>query len=151
MNEQQIIVQVVTSIFNNADKRQWNKVREHLHFEVYHDYFTLNKKPGEKIKAEAMVTGWSDYLPRFHFTHHVLTNFEVAQTKETAHVHCKGSGMHFLKAAEGGETWTTIGTYEIGLLQTGAGWKVNSILFNLLFEEGNKLLPTIAHSRANSE
>ena len=144
MEEQQII-NTILSIFNGSDRQEWEAVRESFSYEVFLDYFSLSKKPGEKIKSDDIIKGWSEFLPRFKFTHHVITNFEVKVAGATAKAFCKGYALHHLPEAEGGDTWTTIGTYEIGLEKIAEKWKVNSMIFNLLYEEGNKSLAAIAN------
>lgn len=141
--EEQSIINTVINIFNGSDKQDWDKVRNAFGFEVFLDYYSLNKKPGEKVKSDEIVKGWSSFLPRFQFTHHVITNFEVNWTDANADVFCKGSALHYLPGSEGGDTWITVGTYEFKLEKIANSWKVNTMIFNFLYEEGNKSLPAM--------
>ena len=142
--EEQTIINTITNIFNGSDKHNWDLVQSCFSFEVFLDYFSLSKKPGEKVKAAEITKGWSDFLPKFTFTHHVVTNFEISVTETNAAAFCKGSALHHLPDSEGGDTWTTIGTYDFKLVKVANQWKVNSIIFNLLHEDGNKKLAAIA-------
>lgn len=143
--EEQQITNTILSIFNGSDRQDWETVRDAFSYEVYLDYFSLSKKPGEKIKSDEIIRGWSEFLPKFKFTHHVITNFEVKVAIASAEVFCKGYALHHLPDAEGGDTWTTIGTYDLRLEKIAEKWKVNSMIFNLLYEEGNKSLAAIAN------
>ncbi len=142
--EEQEIINTITNIFNGSDKQDWELVRDSFDFEVFVDYFSLSKKPGEKVKSNEIIKGWSDFLPKFKFTHHVITNFQVIETGANSKAFCKGNALHHLPEAEGGDTWTTIGTYDFTLEKIAGKWKVNSIIFNLLYEDGNKNLAAIA-------
>jgi hypothetical protein len=148
--EEQKIINIITNIFNGADKHDWELVSSSFHYEVFIDYFSLSKKPGEKLKSDEIIDGWRSFLPKFKFTHHLITNFEVAVTEANASAFCKGHAFHHLPDAEGGDIWTTIGTYDFKLVKISDKWKVNSIIFNLLYEEGNKNLAAIAMKEANT-
>lgn len=143
MDEQEII-KIITNIFNGSDKQDWELVRDSFHYEVFLDYFSLSKKPGEKLKSDEIINGWSDFLPKFKFTHHEITNFEITIAGENAKAFCKGQALHHLPEAEGGDTWITIGTYDFKLEKTSGKWKVNTMIYNLLYEDGNKDLPALA-------
>lgn len=142
--EEQIIINTITNIFNGSDKHDWEFVRDSFRYEVFLDYFSLSKQPGGKIKSNEIIKGWSDFLPKFKFTHHVITNFEINITGTNASAFCKGQALHHLPGAEGGDTWTVIGTYDFKLEKIAEKWKVNSMIFNLLYEDGNKNLAAIA-------
>ncbi|MEJ7678950.1 MAG: hypothetical protein WKG06_14065 [Segetibacter sp.] len=75
--EEQTIINTIINIFNGSDKHDWELVSNSFHYEVFLDYFSLSKQPGEKIKSNEIIKGWGDFLPKFTFTHHVITNFEV--------------------------------------------------------------------------
>lgn len=145
--EEQIIINTITNIFNGSDKRDWEMVSNCFSYEVFIDYFSLSKKPGEKIKSAEIIKNWSDFLPGFQFTHHVVTNFEINITETNASVFCKGQALHYLPVDDGGDTWTTIGTYDFKLVKIASQWKVNTMIFHLLHEDGNKNLAGIANQK----
>jgi hypothetical protein len=144
MEEHLVITNVITNIFNGADRQDWELVQNSFYFDVFLDYFSLSKQPGSKMKSSEIIKGWSDFLPKFNFTFHVVSNFQISTTEETASAFCKGSALHHLPDSEGGDTWTTYGTYDFKLIKVAGEWKVNSIIFNLLYEDGNKRLAAIA-------
>ena len=142
--EEQLIINTIVNIFNGADKHDWELVSNSFHHEVFLDYFSLSKKPGEKIKSTEIINRWKDFLPQFKFTHHVITNFEVTVTAANASAFCKGQALHYLPGAEGGDIWTVIGTYDFKLTKIAGVWKVDTMIFNFVYEDGNKNLPAIA-------
>lgn len=149
MEEQIEIINIITNIFNGSDKHDWNLVENSFHYEVFLDYFSLSKQPGKKIKSGEIIKGWSDFLPKFKFTYHTITNFEVTVTEANAAAFCKGQSLHYLPGSEGGDNWTTIGTYDFKLEKIAGKWKVNSMVFNLLYEDGNKSLPAIVQGNTS--
>lgn len=142
--EEQLIINTIVNIFNGSDKQDWELVRNSFHYEVFLDYFSLSKKPGEKVKSDEIIKGWKDFLPKFKFTHHMITNFEITITGANAVAFCKGQALHLLPDAEGGDTWTVIGTYDFKLTKVANQWKVDTMIFNLVYEDGNKNLPALA-------
>jgi hypothetical protein len=62
----------------------------------------------------------------------------------TATVFCKGEAIHHLPNVEGGDVWKVYGTYDIELTKLGEQWRVISLKFNQLYQEGNVNLPVIA-------
>jgi hypothetical protein len=141
--EEYAIMNTINGIFNGSDKRDWEQVQSSFSYEVFLDYFSLNKKPGEKLKSHDIVEGWKQFLPKFTFTNHVITNYEIAVTSVNAQVFCKGQALHHLTNAEGGERWVVAGTYDFKLSKMAGYWKVNTMIFNLVYEDGNKDLPLI--------
>ena len=142
--EEQLIINTIVNIFNGCDRHDWELVNNSFHYEVFLDYFSLSKKPGEKIKSTEIINRWKEFLPKFTFTHHVITNFEVTVTAANASAFCKGQALHHFPGAEGGDIWTVIGTYDFKLTKIAGVWKVDTMIFNLVYEDGNKSLPAIA-------
>lgn len=142
--EELSIINAVTNIFNGADKHDWELVRNSFHHEVFLDYFSMSGQPGEKIKSSEIINRWSAFLPKFKFTFHTITNFEISVERTNASAFCKGQALHCLPGSEAGDTWTTYGTYDFKLLKSGDQWKVTSMTFNFLYETGNKELPKVA-------
>lgn len=147
--EEQLIINTITDIFNGCDKHEWDRVENCFSYEVFLDYFSLNAQPGEKIKSGEIISRWSGFLTKFKFTHHVITNFEISVTEVSASAFCKGNALHCLPGAEGGDTSTTIGTYDFKLSKVAQHWKVNSMIYNFLYEDGNKNLSVIARQVAS--
>lgn len=142
--EEQHIIRTITDIFNGADRHDWDEVRDAFTDEVFLDYSSLNGQPGTTLSPADIITAWSHFLPRFRFTLHLLSNFEIDVSGHAAAAFCKGQALHHLPGASGGDLWTVYGTYNFELQQLDGQWKVSIIHFNLLYQEGNKELPAIA-------
>ena len=139
-----LIKKNIIAIFNGSDKHQWEVVRHSFADEVLLDYSSLSGQPATQIKADDIVAAWSGFLPKFQFTLHFLSNFEIYIQGGTAAVFCKGHAVHHLPNAEGGDVWTVYGTYDFELAKLGEQWKTVSLKFNLLYQDGNLNLPALA-------
>ncbi len=142
MEDQIEIMNTIVNIFNGSDRRNWNMVRECFHFEVFLDYFSLSKIPGSKVRSDEVIEGWTEFLSRFVITHHMVSNFEVELNGSLAKAFCKGQAFHYAPCPTG-DTWTIYGNYDFTLSKIASTWKVTSLIFNLLYEGGNKELPAM--------
>jgi hypothetical protein len=139
-----VIEETITNIFNGSDKHNWEMVRNSFAEEVLLDYSSLSGQPAAIQKADDIVGAWKSFLPKFKFTLHLVTNFEIHTSGEKATTFCKGKAVHHLPGAEGGDVWTVYGTYDFNLQRIDDDWKVLSMKLNLLYQDGNKNLPAIA-------
>lgn len=151
MDDKSIIIEAIVRLFNAADRKEWDSVKDLLHYEVYFDYFSVSKQPGSKKKSDEIIQGWSQFLPIFSITHHIVSNFEVTLSESMATVFCKGHAVYLLNEEVRGEIWTTYSTYNFKLQKTGESWKITSIIYNLVYEGGNRQLPAIALERHKDE
>lgn len=142
--EQHKIKKTIIRIFNSTDKRNWKAVLGCFADEVLLDYSSMNEQPATIQKATDIISSWSDFLPKFKFTLHTLTNFEIKVSENSATVFCKGQALHHLPDAEGGDLWNVYGTYDFELEKTEEIWEVTAMKFDLLYQDGNKDLPVLA-------
>lgn len=142
-----LITKTVIAVFNGSDKHQWETVRHSFADEVHLDYSSLSGQPAASVNADDIINAWSNFLPKFNFTLHLITNIEITLPGGNASVFCKGEALHFLSNAEGGESWKVYGTYDIDLAKLGDQWKIISLRFNLLHQEGNVNLSVIATAK----
>ncbi len=138
------VIDAVNGVVMSVDRRDWKTCRSYFIDEPFIDYSSLNGQAGSKVKADELVKGWSAFLSKLKFTQHFLANHDVKISGNTATCYSYVRGIHSLPYAEGGELWDVYGTYEHELVKTPSGWKVSKMVFNLLYQEGNKNLPAIA-------
>lgn len=75
--EENLIKATIIRIFNGSDRHEWDTVRNSFASQVLLDYSSLNGQPAASLKAEDIVTAWISFLPKFKFTLHLLSNFEI--------------------------------------------------------------------------
>ncbi|MDH7464304.1 nuclear transport factor 2 family protein [Chitinophagaceae bacterium 26-R-25] len=142
--DKDLIVQTIVNLFNGADKHDWEIVKNSFCENVLLDYSSLSGQPASTLSSTDIITSWKSFLPKFMFTLHMLSNFEVGIQGNKATAFCKGQAVHHLPNAEGGDLWTVFGTYDFALDNHGGNWHVSSMKLNLLYQDGNKQLPVLA-------
>ena len=145
------VIDVVNGIVISVDHRKWEVCRSYFIDEPFIDYRSLSGQPGSKVKAADLVKGWSDFLSKLKFTQHFITNHDVKIGGNTATCYSYVRGIHSLPYAEGGDLWDVYGTYDHELIKTPSGWKVSKMVFNLLYQEGNKNIPALAAKIPNEQ
>lgn len=130
----------LSTFFRSVDERAWQNVLDVFDENVFVDYSSFNGLDAATLAREAVVKGWSEFLPLFDATHHQIGNIEIRMDGEQAQVKCYGTATHFKKKAvngEGEETQQVIGTYDIAFVQRDGIWHIGAITFNFAFQTGN--------------
>src|SRR5688572_8470813 len=139
------IINTLQGVFNSADRRDWKQCAGYFADEVFVDYSSLNNIPGSIIKAADLIKGWESFLPKFRFTQHMVTNFDVSINGNKANAVFYAHAIHHLPHTKGGDQWGVYAVYHAGLLQAATGWKISSMTMHINYTEGNKnMLAAIA-------
>ena len=71
----------------------------------------------------------------------------VEEDEHTATVFCYATATHYKESATKGKTRTYVGTYNLGLIKTSGGWRINRFAYKLKYEAGNvKLVNKTFHA-----
>jgi hypothetical protein len=89
-------------------------------------------------------------VPGFEATHHQLGNHRITLDGDQADVFCYGTATHSLPEGNG-PLWTVVGTYNFHLTKSGKTWRVDTMKFNLKYQDGNTALPELAQKRIREE
>lgn len=132
------IIEVCNRLFIHTDYREWDKLlsevfAEHVHFDMQ----SMGGGPPEILPATAICEAWEQGFEGLDAVHHLAGNYIVHIEGQAAGVFCYANATHFKKAATQGHTRTFAGSYEIHLLRTLAGWRINGFKYNLKYAEGN--------------
>ena len=133
--EEQIILQV-QKLFAGADERNWKKVKSVMHEQVLLDYSSMTGNPAKTLTPQDICDAWSQFLPGFDRTNHVLSQFNVEANDKEALVRYFGKADHYL----GGELWTVDGSYETRLICKSGGWLIQSQTFKFEKQDGEAKL-----------
>ncbi len=139
MEEKDQIQEVVTRLFVETDKGNWNQVEEVFHSEVKLDYSSMNGNPAAVLSPTEITGAWKTVLPGFAHTHHQIGNFITKVDEETAHTFCYGTATHYLED-EKGNLWTVVGSYDFDLKKVNGKWKITAMTFNYKYQDGNSEL-----------
>ncbi|MBC8044217.1 MAG: nuclear transport factor 2 family protein [Rhizobacter sp.] len=145
MTNRDQIIETVNGVFMYADSREWSKCEVCFIDAPTVDYRSFAGTK-EKLKSADLMKRWSNFLPKFTFTQHFISNHRVVIAGEKATVFCYGHAIHYLAGAAEGDLWGVYGTYNFELVRTpavGGGWKVSAMTFNFTYQDGNKNLPAL--------
>lgn len=150
MSETQKIQEIITKVFINTDKQDWNGVETQFADKVMLDYSSMSGQPATELTPTEITTAWKGVLPGFTHTHHQIGNFITEINGNKAHSFCYGTATHYLEN-ENGNVWTVVGTYDFDLEKINDTWKVTSMTFNYKYQDGNSKLIENAIEKAKSK
>jgi hypothetical protein len=119
-----------------ADARDWAAVRAVFADEVDVDYTSVTGGEPGRVRADELVTAWSQGLGGFRRTKHNFSDFKVAlDGKDAATATFTGIATH--EKADGGR-WTCGGDYTYRLARSAQGWRVVAAKFDMTWEQGGR-------------
>ena len=147
-NEVTSIIEVCQNIQTSADSHDWESYVTSFTDKVIIDYSSYFHFPATPLTREQCVANAKLALPKFDHTMHIMTNFKAAVTSDTTAVaSCYVEALHVIKGAKGGDALTLFGKYDFKLEKLGKDWKVNSMKFTFIHQDGNKDLFAISATR----
>lgn len=137
----------ITDIAAGADRHDWSRVRAAFADTVTTDYTSLWGGDPVTQPADDLVAGWSDFLPGFESTHHMVTNHHITLIDDDlARAEVDFTATH--RIAD--RLWTLGGRYSYELEQSGDRWLVRSMTMTALWETGDRGLVGVAAERAKA-
>jgi hypothetical protein len=131
------IVEVVNRLFIYTDMQEWDKLQK----EVFTDNveFDMSSLGGEKKEksAKEICDGWKTGFAGIDSVNHLAGNYLIRAENQTATVFAYATATHYREAATKGKTREFVGTYNVGLIKTASGWRINQFRYNLKFSTGN--------------
>ncbi|MBB4935573.1 hypothetical protein F4561_006467 [Lipingzhangella halophila] len=142
------VAETVVRIFHALDDRDWGTIAALTTDPVDIDY--PSKLGGaEKISTEDFVSGLRAFLPGFDSTQHLLAPTVVeleTETQATVRFHARVT--HVLTEVADVPIWVIGCHYTFGFEHQDDIWKLCSSRVEVLYEEGNRDLETVARRRA---
>ena len=145
------VITTCSNIFLGSDSHDWDKVKNSFAEEVLLDYSSFTGQPPAKMKRTEIIKVWSDFLPRFKFTMHYLSNFEVDIAEDKAYCSAYGHAIHHFPAEKGGDLFEVYGTYNFELKREKDKWIVISMRYNHKYAGGNLELPVLVQKDAGKK
>lgn len=127
---------VVLTMFKATDERNWETVKNTFANTVELDYSSMTGDPKQNLKPKDIITSWKSVLPGFTQTHHQLGNIISRIEEEKANLTAYGTATHYLQD-KNGSVWTVVGTYDFELAKQESEWKINKMVFNYKYQDGN--------------
>lgn len=139
--ERQEVEDVVVRVFVATDRRDWAGVEACLADEVTLDMTSMTGGEPLRLTPAEVAAGWRDGLAPIDFVHHQVGNFQIAVDGDSATASCYGIAFHHReKISTPSKTRTFVGSYDLHLSRTDAGWRIDLFRFDLKFIDGNREL-----------
>lgn len=138
MTQQEAIIRTVNELFIFTDERDWEAVKRTLAAEVLLDMSSMGAGESTVQSGEQVAAGWEEGLRKLQAIHHQVGNYLVDISGDEADVFCYGIASHYYLNPTGQNVRTFVGTYNIHLAKSDAGWRIDKFRFNLKYIDGNK-------------
>jgi len=138
-----------TRMLHAIDARDWTGVRREFAPRIDLDYSSLFGDAPARVDADPHVEGWRRFASAFDATQH-LTGPYVTSVNADGSVllgtHVRA--YHRIQGLPDGDIWMVAGHYQVHLIDTVGGWKIDGITLRVLYVEGNQAIPALARERA---
>jgi hypothetical protein len=131
------IIETVNRLFVYTDEQKWDKLQEEVFTEEV--LFDMSSLGGESktTTAKEICEGWAEGFKGLDAVNHLSGNYVVDLKGHYADVLAYATATHYKEAATQGKIREFVGTYELHLLQTDAGWRIDKFKYNLKYMNGN--------------
>ena len=141
VSKRDAIIEVVNRLFIFTDTQRWDKLLK----DVFADKvaFDMSSVGGQKstIRPQEICDMWRDGFKGIDSIQHLAGNYLVTIKEDVnAEVFCYANATHFKKNAKNGQVREFVGTYDITLVFTDLGWRINGFRYNLKYITGNASL-----------
>ncbi len=145
------IKEQITKLFVYTDEHRWNEVKPLFAGQVWLDYSSFTGIDASMMTPEQLIDGWRGFLPGFKATHHQVSNYLIDIDDRQARLTCYGTASHYLPNESGRDVWVVVGTYDFGLTKTEEGYKIDRMIFNFKYQDGNTDLPNLISSKSGEK
>ena len=138
MTVREVIEETVNQLFVFTDNRDWvSLMNQVFHHEVHLDMTSMGGE-AKMMTAQEICDMWDTGFQGIDEINHLAGNFLVKSLSDTeAHVFCYATATHFKAAATQGKVREFVGTYDITLVYTASGWRIDSLAYHLKYMNGN--------------
>jgi len=139
IEDETAIRQIVVGVSHEIDHRRWPELRALFAETVRVDYTSLFGGEPQSLRADDLISTWQTRLTSIEATQHLLGPIAVAVQGPRAIATCHVRAYHRLPRAPGGPEWMVAGHY-IFELTNNAGWKIDRMKLETLYQTGNTRL-----------
>jgi len=129
MSERREITELVDSIFDTVDAKDWDAAEALFDTEVLADFSSLGGGEPATITNTQLVDGWRQGLHAKKKSFHLVGHHRVTVDGDRGTAHVKGYAYNVLDDDLGGGMWEVWGAYEIPVRRTPVGWKAAGLSF----------------------
>lgn len=142
LSKREAIIEVVNRLFVYTDMQDWKRLRDEVFAEeVLFDMTSAGGAAPTRLAPQAICDMWKDGFRGIDAIHHQAGNYLVTISEDVnAEVLCYAVATHFKKSAMKGNVREFVGSYNIMLVFTDLGWRINAFKYNLKYLQGNSTL-----------
>lgn len=137
LTENQVIVKV-NELFLCTDRKDWQCVQNVFAPQVLFDMTSLAGGQPATLTGGQIASAWEKGLKDLAAVHHQAGNYTAAVRGSEADVFCYGIAYHYLPNPTERNTRVFVGSYDLHLVRSEAGWKIDRFKFNMKFIDGNR-------------
>jgi len=132
------VIAAANNLFLCTDRRDWQCVRDVFAPQVLFDMTSLAGGQPATLAPDQIASAWEKGLKDLAAIHHQAGNYQVSVKGNEADLFCYGIAYHYLPNPTERNIRTFVGSYNMHLVRSDAGWKIDRFKFNLKFIDGNK-------------
>jgi hypothetical protein len=131
------IIEVVNKLFVYTDYQQWDKLQEEVFTpKIFFDMTSIGGE-SKNIAAKEVCEMWRKGFEGLDAINHLSGNYLVTITNEAADVFAYATATYYKASATQGKTREFVGSYNLHLIKTTQGWRLDVFKYNLKYMNGN--------------
>ncbi len=135
--DREAIKEVRAHFAQALDFKDWTLFESLLLEELDTDYADFGI-PAQKMRREDLLKIFQRGLSREGIrTQHIISNFRITITGDTAQCISHFLGQHYIQGFEGGDEFFLKAQYTDQLVRTEDGWKISALTFTIFYTYGN--------------
>lgn len=131
------IIDIVTKLFIYTDYQEWDKLLNEVFTEEIEFDMTSLGGEAKKMPAKEVCEVWQKGFEGLDTVNHLAGNYLVTINEQTADVFAYATATHYKSSAKQGKTREFVGSYNLHLIYTEQGWRIDVFKYNLKFMNGN--------------
>ena len=131
------ITEMINKLFVYTDNQNWNGLKaEVFTSEVDFDMSSVGGIKASLTSAQICEI-WQDGFKGIDQINHLAGNYLIDIGDNYATAFAYATATHYKESATKGKTREFTGTYDIGLIDEGSGWRIYRFKYNLKYMTGN--------------
>jgi hypothetical protein len=139
--EREQIVETVNKLFVYTDTQEWIKLQDQVFTSnIELDMVSMGAERPERLSSREICYRWEKAFEALDAVHHQAGNYIVEIDGDQANVLAYSIASHYKESANKEKTREYVGSYDLHLVKTFGGWRIDKFKFNLKYSAGNLAL-----------
>ena len=130
LTERVRVIDVVNRLFIETDNKNWKELERIFARKVRFDVSSLAGGKPSTMTGKQIAAAWKKGLEPVKQVHHQTGNVLVEIKGKAAKVFCYGTATHYRPENKKRPITTFVGSYDLHLTQSKAGWVIDGFKFN---------------------